>query len=75
VGEFDAFAIGGEDDGMVADDVAAADGMDADLGSSAFAGDALAAVAEGFSELDLADLARISRRVVAVPLGASFLRR
>ena len=57
VGEFDAFAIGGEDDGMVADDVSATDGMDADLGSSAFAGDALAAVAEGFSELDLADLA------------------
>src|SRR5690606_19414432 len=46
VGELQTFAERGEHDGVVADDVAAAQGVDADLGGGAFAGDALAAVAE-----------------------------
>jgi len=47
VGQLHALAEGGEHDGVVSDDVAAAEGVDADLGLGAFAGDALAAVAEG----------------------------
>src|SRR5579859_4352564 len=47
VREFHPFATVGEDDGVVAHDIAAADGVNADLGAGAFAHDALAAVAEG----------------------------
>ena len=44
VGQFQAFAVGGEEDGVVADDVAAADGMEADFLFGAFADEAGAAV-------------------------------
>ena len=44
VGDFDAFAVGGEEGGVVADDVACADGGKADGGRIARAGVAFAAV-------------------------------
>ena len=44
VGDFDAFAVGGEEGGVVADDVACADGSEADGGRIAWAGVAFAAV-------------------------------
>lgn len=47
VSELDSFSVSGEDDGVVSDDVAAAQGVDTDFGGGAFADEALAAVAEG----------------------------
>ena len=44
VGQLQAFAVGGEENGVVADDVAAADGMEADFLFGAFADEAGAAV-------------------------------
>src|SRR5689334_6872695 len=45
VGEFDALALRGVDDGVIADDVAAAHGVDPDLVLGAFTDDAVAAMA------------------------------
>ena len=48
VGEFDTFAVGGEKHGMVADDVAAADGVHADLMLRTCANDPLTAMTDIF---------------------------
>ena len=45
--EFEAFAFGGEEDGMVAHDVAAADGVHADLIERAFTDESVASMLEG----------------------------
>jgi hypothetical protein len=47
VNEFEAFAEGGKHHGMITDHITAAQGVDTHFGGSAFAGDALATVAEG----------------------------
>ena len=56
VGEFDAFAWGGEDYGVIADDIATADGVEADFVWGAFADDAVASVADIFLVLEVADI-------------------
>src|SRR6185436_15997032 len=55
VGQLHAFAVSGEDDGVISYHIAAAQGVDANLGAGALAGDALAAVAQRILELQLAD--------------------
>src|SRR5690606_30890595 len=44
VGEFDPFAVAGENDGVIADDVAAPEGVHADFGLRAFADETVASV-------------------------------
>lgn len=55
VGEFKAFAGGGVDDGVVADDVAAAEGVEADFAFGAFADVAVAAVGDVLLVGEVAD--------------------
>ena len=60
VGQFHGFAVGGKEHGVVADDVAAADGVEADFLFGAFAGESGAAIDGDVLE------------VPAVPLGGGF---
>src|SRR5580704_13204693 len=55
VRQFEALTVGGEDDGVVADDIAAANRVNADLRRSSFADKALAAVTGDFIKLLLAE--------------------
>lgn len=56
VGEFEAFSESGEQNGMIADDVAAAQGVHADFVFGSGADDSLAAVPEGFVQREIAGL-------------------
>ena len=58
VREFDALAVVREDDGVVADDIAAADGVDADFVLRAFADDALTAMTKRFFKLQFAHVGK-----------------
>ena len=75
VGQFDPLPHRGEEDGVVSHHIAAAHRVNTNFRGRAGADDAVPTVAQRVVQLDLADIARISNKVVAVPLGASFLSR
>lgn len=62
VGEFEAFSGGGEQDGVIADDVAAAQGVQANFIFGSGADDSLASVPQGFVRREIAGLGEDVRK-------------
>lgn len=72
VGEFDAFAWGGEDHRVIADDIATADGVEADFVGGAFADHAVASVADILLVLEVADIGQDFREFFGGTAGGIF---